>query len=238
VSGRIGLVGCVKTKLDQAAPARDLYISPLFRGRRAYVERTCSRWFILSAKHGLVEPDTVLEPYDVTLDSASPRERRAWSANVLEALRRLVGELDELTFEAHAGSSYLDFGLADGLVVAGAKVVRPAQGLGLFEQQAFYASGELREPAARPSPQRPDVPSGRKYAALAEYLRGRSGGSVTVSFEEIAEIVGGLPGSARKHRAWWANDESHVQGRAWLEAGWRVEAVDIGAARVTFQRLV
>lgn len=28
----------------------------------AYAERTCGRWYILSAKHGLVHPDTVLEP--------------------------------------------------------------------------------------------------------------------------------------------------------------------------------
>lgn len=28
---RIGLVGCGKTKLDNAAPARDIYTSPLFR---------------------------------------------------------------------------------------------------------------------------------------------------------------------------------------------------------------
>jgi hypothetical protein len=185
----------------------------------------------------LVEPDTVLEPYDVTLDSASPRERRAWSASVLEAIRQRVGELEGLTFEAHAGSNYLDFGLVDGLLAVGAEVVRPAEGLGLFQQQAFYASGERREAAPGPSPQRSDAPAGGKYAALAEYLRGRSGGTVTVSFEDVAELVGGLPESARNHRAWWANDESHVQGRAWLREGWQVEAVDLGAARVTFQKL-
>ena len=32
---RIGLVGCVKSKLDTAASARDLYTSPLFLRRRA-----------------------------------------------------------------------------------------------------------------------------------------------------------------------------------------------------------
>jgi hypothetical protein len=64
---RVGLVGCVKSKQSQAAPARELYVSPLFRGRRAWVERTCDRWFILSAKHGLVEPDRVLAPYDEIL---------------------------------------------------------------------------------------------------------------------------------------------------------------------------
>src|SRR4051812_48768416 len=32
------LVGCVKTKRTSAAPARDLYVSPLFAKRRAYAE--------------------------------------------------------------------------------------------------------------------------------------------------------------------------------------------------------
>jgi hypothetical protein len=59
---RVGLVGCVKTKQPRVAPAQELYTSPLFRRRRAWVERTCDRWFILSAKHGLVEPGRVLAP--------------------------------------------------------------------------------------------------------------------------------------------------------------------------------
>jgi hypothetical protein len=66
-SVRIGLVGCVKTKLTHRASAEDLYTSPLFVGRRRYVEGSCDRWFILSAEHGLVTSARELEPYDETL---------------------------------------------------------------------------------------------------------------------------------------------------------------------------
>lgn len=155
---------------------------------------------------------------------------------MLEALRERLGELDGFTFEAHAGSSYLDFGLVDGLVAADAEVVRPAEGLGLFEQQAFYASGRRQEPKPRPSQRRSDAAGGGKYAPLTQYLRGRSSDTLTVSFVEVAEIVGGLPGSARNHRAWWANDETHVQARSWLRAGWSVETVELGVGRVTFRQ--
>jgi hypothetical protein len=210
-------------------------VSPLFRGRRAFVERSCSRWFILSAKFGLVDPNAILEPYDQTLETASPRARREWSADVLTAIRRQVGDLDGLTFEVHAGSNYLDFGLVQGLRAAGAEVVRPAEGLGLFEQQAFYTSGQRHAIPLRPS-RRPDAPEGGKYAPLADYFWSQPNRSVTLSFEEMAGIVEALPGSARNHRAWWANDESHVQARAWLRAGWRVKTVDLGVARVTFVR--
>jgi len=41
---RIGLVGCVKQKALVAAPAAELYVSPLFRARRTDVERSCDRW--------------------------------------------------------------------------------------------------------------------------------------------------------------------------------------------------
>ena len=54
---RIGLVGCVKDKESEPAAARTLYRSPLFRGRKAWVQRSCSSWFILSAKYGLIHPD-------------------------------------------------------------------------------------------------------------------------------------------------------------------------------------
>jgi len=51
--------------------AKDLYVSTLFFGRRSFVERSCGQWWILSAEHGLVHPDEVLGPYDVTLKDAS-----------------------------------------------------------------------------------------------------------------------------------------------------------------------
>jgi hypothetical protein len=68
-----------QNQLDHPAPARDLFSSPLFLGRRSSVERTCGQWFVLSAEHGLVDPDTVLSPYDVRLADAAVGERRAWA---------------------------------------------------------------------------------------------------------------------------------------------------------------
>ena len=101
---KIGLVGCVKSKQSRAAPAKDLYVSPLFRGRRKWVERSCSRWLILSALHGLVEPDAMLEPYDMTLVTASSDQRHQWARQVLDSLVLQFGDLPGLTFEIHAGA--------------------------------------------------------------------------------------------------------------------------------------
>lgn len=135
---RIGLVGCVKSKRGSAAPAADLYTSALFHGRRRWVEPSCSRWYILSARHGLVAPDEMLDPYDETLTTKGSRERRAWADRVLGQLRNALGDIGRYDFEIHAGAAYTDHGLRSGLVSAGAGVSLPTEGLSLGRQLAFY----------------------------------------------------------------------------------------------------
>lgn len=137
---RVGLVGCVKRKRRRPAPARELYTSTLFLGRRAFVEAMCDQWFILSARHGLVNPDEVLEPYDETLKDAPEAHRRRWSVGVLDQLERLFPDLRGVVFETRAGSAYLDHGLAAGLEARGGLVERPTAGLSFGRQLAFYKS--------------------------------------------------------------------------------------------------
>lgn len=74
----IYLVACVAQKLDRRASAGELYRSDWFRKARTYVEGTGSRWFILSAAHGLVRPSQPLDPYDLPLSDLSAAERRRW----------------------------------------------------------------------------------------------------------------------------------------------------------------
>lgn len=219
---RVGLVGCVKSKVNHAAPAKDLYTSTLFVGRRRYVEQTCDRWFVLSALHRLVDPEDMLEPYNVTLDDQDEATRAAWTAEVIRAIEDRLGDLRGVTFEVHAGASYRDHGLVDGLRAAGASVEVPAAGRNLGEQLAFYSGGSAGV-------------SGRTgYSAIAELL-GRHASPVTVSFGDLEAALGRpLPPSARRHRPWWGNTDRSPQGRAWLESGWRATRVDMEGGHVTF----
>ncbi len=136
---RIGLVGCVKQKQTGRALARELYTSPLFRGRRGFVEDSSGRWYILSARHGLVDPSQVLDPYDESLTDASTSRRRAWARQVLDALDTVVTDHSLVTYEVHAGANYRDFGLIAGLQARGAAVEVPTAGLTQGEQLRFYA---------------------------------------------------------------------------------------------------
>ena len=62
-------VACVWPKRATAARAKDLYRSDWFLKARACAEAVGSCWFILSAEYGLVHPDEMIEPYEMTLDT-------------------------------------------------------------------------------------------------------------------------------------------------------------------------
>jgi hypothetical protein len=142
---KIVLIGCGKSKRSTAAKAKDLYTGPLFKARRKAAEASGARWFIVSALHGLVDPETVLEPYDVRLGDDAPRgtmfqpTRRnaiaAWGRGVTAALAALVdGRAD---IELHAGKDYRD-GIAAAHAAFVASITAPAAGLGVGQQLAFY----------------------------------------------------------------------------------------------------
>jgi len=131
---RIHLVACVKTKEDKPCKARDLYKSDLFIKAKAYAEGNSGRWYILSAKYGLVDPDTVIEPYENTLNAMSSAQRAQWSDRVFEQLQPMLSAGDIVTFLA--GKSYRD-GLIPKLESLGVTVDIPMESLGIGEQLSW-----------------------------------------------------------------------------------------------------
>lgn len=83
-----------------------------------------------------------------------------------------------------------------------------------------------------------------KYGPLQDWLTGQAthtalGNEIQVSFNELESIIeDSFPDTARKHRAWWANDYTSPQRQSifWLRAGWKVENVDLLSETVTFKR--
>jgi hypothetical protein len=139
---RIGLVGCVKEKSPFPQPARDLYTSTLFRGRRSFVETSCSEWWILSALHGLVDPSDVVAPYDLALKGLGRADRRRWSQQVLRSIDELVKVQPGDVVEFHAGAEYREFGLETGLMNRGCQIENPTLGMGIGIQLRFYKEAQ------------------------------------------------------------------------------------------------
>ena len=100
---KIALIACGKTKTPHAAPAKDLYQGTLFKKSYAYaLAEGFDEIYILSAKHGLVHPDTELEPYEETLVGKPKRHREMWALQVQNKLPK--GDITYL-----AGTVYREF---------------------------------------------------------------------------------------------------------------------------------
>ena len=77
-----------------------------------------------------------------------------------------------------------------------------------------------------------------KYDPLTDRLARETADSLTLGFEELDRLVDGLPPGARQHRAYWANDRTSPSrhSQSWMDAGWRVDRVDLSSEKVTFAR--
>lgn len=135
---RLVLIGCVKSKVGHTAPAKDLYDSPLWWKRRRYAESTGMPWAILSAEHGMVDPDTVLEPYDRYLGSEPVSYRRDWAARTAEQVLGALGEKELRAVEIHAGLAYVNSGLRARLESTGIAVSWPVEGMPFGVQLGWY----------------------------------------------------------------------------------------------------
>lgn len=126
---KIVLVSCVKSKAETPTKAKELYISPLFKKNWAYAEALKpDKIYILSAEHGLLDPETVIAPYNKTLLAMSTRERQFWSSKVFKQLKENTDIIND-TFVFLAGVTYREF-----LVPLLKHVETPLEGLGIGRQ--------------------------------------------------------------------------------------------------------
>lgn len=134
----IGLVSCVKTKQDEPTTPKDLYTSPYFEKMRSYAEQYHDEWWILSAKHGLIDPDSdPIEPYDETLSDARVATKREWAERVAEQLDEQGILSKEVKLVFHAGKDY--YGELLPLIEdARVAIEIPTEGLAIGEKQAWY----------------------------------------------------------------------------------------------------
>ena len=131
MSKRVALVSCVKSKRDTPCEAADLYTSPLFRSLRRYAEANADEWYILSAEHGLLDPRTVIAPYEKTLNRMGVRDRNSWAETVQQQLIKVLPAGAEVVILA--GERYRE-GLIHFLERRGFRVSVPLESLSFGKQ--------------------------------------------------------------------------------------------------------
>ena len=130
---RIVLISCVAKKKNIPTMAKDMYISPLFKGAYRYAHKLeADRIFILSAKYGLLEETDLIEPYNETLNTKSIVDVKKWGQSVLLALNEKTDlQKDEYVFLA--GEKYRKY-----LIDSICHYSVPLKGLSIGKQLAFY----------------------------------------------------------------------------------------------------
>ncbi|MFD1601008.1 DUF6884 domain-containing protein [Halobellus rarus] len=117
------LVGCGAAKRDEPTRAADLYTSTYFAKKREYAETIGDAWLILSAEHGLIAPERVIDPYETSIDDLDDGALDVHAHDVGLSL------IDWTTNEIAKG-----FDVEEIVVLAGRRYVDP-----LRERDAFSA---------------------------------------------------------------------------------------------------
>ncbi len=75
-----------------------MYCSQHFQACRRYAEEQNSKWYILSPLYQVLEPETVIRPYDKSPYSLSCQERLTWAQQVAETLIKIASPGTEFVF--------------------------------------------------------------------------------------------------------------------------------------------
>lgn len=121
------LISCVSKKQNTPMKASDLYVSEWFKKARIFVGN--NSYYILSAKHGLLNPETVIEPYEKTLNKMSKLEKTEWSNLVVKQIKQVIPNNNILVFLA--GRNYREFVIHQ---LIDYEIQIPMKGLGIGQQ--------------------------------------------------------------------------------------------------------
>jgi hypothetical protein len=119
----IAFIACSKTKKAYSCPAKEMYQGALFKKALRYSLKNYQDVYILSAKYGVLSLDTIIDPYEKTLNKMSKKERMEWYGRVENVLQTLQGP-----FTFFAGKLYN----------APFKGEKPLTGLGLGQQLQWF----------------------------------------------------------------------------------------------------
>ena len=64
---KVAIVNCSAMKLDYECEAQELYSkSYVFRAQKDFISTSYNKWYILSAKYGIINPTDIIKPYDLS----------------------------------------------------------------------------------------------------------------------------------------------------------------------------
>lgn len=132
--GMIFLISCVSKKAENKTEAKNLYISDLFKKSYQYAKKIGGgqeKIFILSAKYGIIKDTEIIEPYNLSLNNFTEKQRKEWAKKVYYKLIEFITPDDEIIFLA--GENYIKYLR----IVLKNKKSEPLKGLGIGKRLKY-----------------------------------------------------------------------------------------------------
>ena len=105
---KIALIACGSKKNKERTEAQHLYKGIFFeKSLELVLLKKYDKIFILSAKHGLLELNDVIEPYNESLLDKKINDRRVWADKIKVALNNKIK--DDYEIDYYAGIFYREF---------------------------------------------------------------------------------------------------------------------------------
>jgi len=124
VNKKTALISCSKTKALRKCSAKEMYQGALFCKAFQFCSKEYDNIYILSAKYGLLDIDTEIDPYDQTLNNMFFIQRKEWGLKVNQQLK----ERNIFYPDIYADDRYCEF----------IKGYRPLLGLSLGQQLKWF----------------------------------------------------------------------------------------------------
>jgi hypothetical protein len=102
---RVVLIASSGVTATSPQPAATLFESGGFAAARDHAVRSGHPWFVLSAKHGLLDPGDVVGPFDVQIGDQASGYRATWGEWVVAQLAARV-QLQDAVVEVHGGVDF------------------------------------------------------------------------------------------------------------------------------------
>lgn len=113
---KVAIVNCKAKKQNYSCTAQEMYnVSFQFRHQVDFIKEYYDAYLILSSKYGIISPEAIIEPYELTLSKGARlknvpklegKELQNWASQVTQNLTSLLVEYDQI--DLHISNAYMN----------------------------------------------------------------------------------------------------------------------------------
>ena len=134
-SKTVAIIPCTNQKSDTPGPAREVWIGHHFQLVLAHAEMFYDKVLVMSYKYGFIDPDFVIEPYDIDIRESKAAEKLRWWFNLRSDIR-LLSSWNPLLVGLYTGDVERDRIIREFVRSGTRQVILPFEGLSIGKRMA------------------------------------------------------------------------------------------------------